>query len=563
MEKQSTLLCSELSVQRRLYEVTLNCAILAWKDVQNAKKHTGRAIYGAVKAGSHCVPVCEIIAVQEKEDDSPCKDTGKWQKVPQSPTDSCQHAFTVYYVERTRQHCWRCSNVTFQCSEHSLCLLWIQTIKEQLALLTNRPKSLLVYINPYGGKQRGKQIYDHKVAPIFSRASISTDVIVTEHANHARDHLKAEADLKKYDGVVCVGGDGMFSEIMHGLVSRTQQDAGVDENSTEETLIPCGLRIGIIPAGSTDCICYATVGSNDPVTSALHMVVGDSQPMDVCSVHSDDRFLRYSVSLLGYGFYGDVLKDSERKRWMGPARYNISGVKTFLSHRYYEGTVSFLPAEENLGTPRDKVQCRSGCSICRRSSSDKLLSKEDEASVSDVDCRDTWTVIRGKFLAINAANMSCACPRSPKGLSPSAHLADGTTDLILVRKCSRVDFLRHLLRHTNKKDQFDHSFVEVYRVKQFRFTPRFQECGSEMDLRESRAGGKHFFCQICRENRACGCMSSQSNWNCDGEILPHTAIQVRVHCQLIKLFARGIEEQPVFEDLYACCQLNNPPNHEL
>lgn len=36
-------------------------------------------------------------------------------------------------------------------------------------------------------------------------------------------------------------------------------------------------------------------------------------------------FLRYSVSLLGYGFYGDVLTDSERKRWMGPARYDLSG----------------------------------------------------------------------------------------------------------------------------------------------------------------------------------------------------------------------------------------------
>lgn len=64
-----------------------------------------------------------------------------------------------------------------------------------------------------------------------------------------------------------------------------------------------------------------------------------------------------------------------------------------------------------------------------------------------------WSVIRGKFIAINAANMSCACPRSPKGLSPSAHLADGTTDLILVRKCSRLDFFRHLFRHTNKDDQ--------------------------------------------------------------------------------------------------------------
>lgn len=129
--------------------------------------------------------------------------------------------------------------------------------------------------------------------------------------------------------------------------------------------------------------------------SILTFTTGDSQPMDVCSVHNENSFLRYSVSLLGYGFYGDVLTYSERKRWMGPARYDISGtqemsqdwngrfclsailqfamdiiflffsfffpgVKTFLSHRYYEGTVSFLPAEGNLGTPRDKMQCRSG-----------------------------------------------------------------------------------------------------------------------------------------------------------------------------------------------------------
>lgn len=66
-----------------------------------------------------------------------------------------------------------------------------------------------------------------------------------------------------------------------------------------------------------------------------------------------------------------------------------------------------------------------------------------------------WRTVRGKFLAINAASMSCACPRSPKGLSPAAHLADGTTDLILVRKCSRFDFLRHLLRHTSKDDQVE------------------------------------------------------------------------------------------------------------
>ncbi|XP_045073941.1 ceramide kinase-like isoform X2 [Coregonus clupeaformis] len=410
--------------------------------------------------------------------------------------------------------------------------------------VASRPKHLLVYINPYGGKQQGKRIYEQKVAPLF--ASISTDVIVTEHANHARDHLRTEAELKQYDGVVCVGGDGMFSEIVHGLVFRAQKDNGVDQNSPEEKLVPCTLRIGIIPAGSTDCICYATVGINDPVTSALHIIVGDSQPMDVCSVHHNNTFLRYSVSLLGYGFYGDVLADSVRKRWMGPARCDFSGFKTFLTHHHYEGVVSFLPATDTLGTPGDQTRCRAGCFICQH---DGQLYPEDSPEkcktapdVSDSEKEGGWGVIRGKFLAINAASMSCACPRSPKGLSPAAHLADGTTDLILVRKCSRFNFLRHLLRHTSKDDQFDMTFVEVHRVRRFRFTPRQND--SELDLREN---GKQLFSQICHP--------AYSSWNCDGEILPHAAIEVGVHCQLIKLFARGIEEQSLFEDLAHPCAL--------
>lgn len=49
--------------------------------------------------------------------------------------------------------------------------------------------------------------------------------------------------------VVCVGGDGMVSEILHGLVIRTQTDNGVDQNQPDAELVPCSLHIGIIPAG--------------------------------------------------------------------------------------------------------------------------------------------------------------------------------------------------------------------------------------------------------------------------------------------------------------------------
>lgn len=545
MEKEPRLLSSKLFQKHRQVEVVLHRRVLAWKEIESKKKRRSGISSLSETADSHAVPVCEIVAVRKTQDiDQDNSETRRRQKKAQQLSQLYPCAFTVSYVRRTKQHLWRCSDITFHCTTQGLCEKWIQAINELLLSLTNRPNCLLVYINPYGGKRCGKRIYEQKVAPLFRRAGISADVIVTERANHARDHLKTEANLDKYDGVVCVGGDGMFSEILNGLVTRTQSDNGVDENQPDAELVPCSLRIGIIPAGSTDCICFATVGTNDPVTSALHIIVGDSQPMDVSSVHHNDDFLRYSVSLLGYGFYGDVLSESEKKRWLGPARYDLSGVKTFLSHNYYEGTISFLPAENNMGTPRDKLQCRAGCSFCQRKPSSKesaQLEMSEENETSNKDGNSDWTVIRGKFIAINVASMSCACPRSPQGLSPSAHLADGTADLILVRKCSRLGFLRHLHRHTNKEDQFDHSFVEVHRVRKFRFQPRHHELVSLEDL--SKSPKKTGFSPICSGQTTCNYSTAHSSWTCDGEILPHIAIQASVRCQLIRLFARGIEEQ--------------------
>lgn len=539
METQNRLLFSKLFHKHRQVEVTLNRSVLAWKETEKSRKGNSGISNRAETAHIHALQVCEIVAVHTKDDDQDNKETRRSRAEAKQTSQLHPHAFTVSYVRRTRPHQWCCSEVIFHSANQALSEQWIKVINEQLALLTHRPKSLLVYINPYGGKRRGKRIYEQKVAPLFGRACISTDVIVTERANHARDHLKTEVNLDAYDGVVCVGGDGMFSEILHGLISRTQTDNGVDPNQPDAELVPCSVHIGIIPAGSTDCICFATVGTNDPVTSALHIIVGDSQPMDVCSVHHNDSFLRYSVSLLGYGFYGDVLKDSERKRWMGPARYDLSGVKTFLSHNYYEGSISFLPAD--MGDPRDKLQCRSGCSVCQHKPSSKDTQWEMSEEKEESDKVGGWRTIRGKFIAINAASMSCACPRSPKGLSPSAHLADGTTDLILVRKCSRLDFLTHLLRHTNKEDQFDHSFVEVHRVRRFNFQPQQNEMHSLEDLTETPK--KTGFRPICSAQTNYNYQDSHSSWNCDGEILPHAAIRVSVQPQLIRLFARGIEEQ--------------------
>lgn len=54
--------------------------------------------------------------------------------------------------------------------------------------------------------------------------------------------------------VVCVGGDGMFSEVMHGLIGRMQKDSGIDQNNPKASLVQCNIRIGIIPAGKKGLI---------------------------------------------------------------------------------------------------------------------------------------------------------------------------------------------------------------------------------------------------------------------------------------------------------------------
>lgn len=528
------------------------------------------------------VPVAEVVGVEN----------GRVEILPQKSVEDTDKDFTVFYIKRSRSRStygllWSLGRTQFSCPSRVLRDQWTNHLRTALKTHSPlRPHRLLVFINPFGGKKKGREIYHSLVAPLFELAGISSHVIVTERANQARDHL-LKKDLTGFDGVVCVGGDGMFSEVLHGLIGRTQQEAGLCETDPAVTLQPCPLHIGIIPAGSTDCVCYATVGVIDPVSSALHIIIGDSQPLDVCSVHHASTLVRYSVSLVGYGFYGDVLAESEKHRWMGPHRYDYSGTVVYLSNRSYAGIVQYLPADPLLSSPKDKTRCLSGCNVCSRSTERLFPHTSDSGSLYSShfsqysnDSEGEWVSVEGRFRCVSITCMSSSCARSPLGLSPSAHLADGTGDLILVWDTHPLSFLKFLYRHTSTQDQFDLPFVEVHRVKAVRFSlpdGREEEVhegigelnraigGEEREYVDtvSRNGSQQQLAQSVVERETmnehktvapilCGLCCKKtpavSVWNCDGEILPFTEIFCRIHGQLVRLYARGIEDAAAMQN---------------
>ena len=130
---------------------------------------------------------------------------------------------------------------------------------------------------------RARLVFEKKVLPIFNQANVSVETIYTERAGHAEQYLISES-LTDYDGLVCVGGDGMFAELCHGLLLRTVQEAQVNINNPHVNILRPQLRIGVIPAGSTDAVVFGTTGLNDPVTSALQIIVGESLSIDITTV---------------------------------------------------------------------------------------------------------------------------------------------------------------------------------------------------------------------------------------------------------------------------------------
>ncbi|CAF0954470.1 unnamed protein product [Adineta ricciae] len=457
----------------------------------------------------------------------------------------------IDYVDVSNSIRWNTKTLELELETEELANELYANLNLCLSTLTQRPRRLLAFVNPLSGKGHARVVYDKKVLPIFQQANIAVQTIYTDRANHAQDHIINEP-LDEYDGLICAGGDGMFAELCHGLLLRTARDREINIDDPQVDIIRPNLRIGIIPAGSTDAVVFGTTGLNDPVTSALQIIAGESLPIDITTVHNESGFVRFMATMLAYGFFGDIIHQSDRWRCLGPLRYDLAGFCQFVRNTSYhsELTITLSPHDSaRIGHPQAATSLSSvgGTSSvapdyqrlinssslslideCSKNKSMDTISKivtpnvtfcsrncvlcaEEKADPGKV--HSSLQIKReGRYTTVNCLNMPCRCAKSKYGMSPFVHLGDGTFDLILVKRSWRTGFLRFLWQVANDSRTIeDLPNVEKYRV-------------SEVLIRPINTGRKR-----------------GGNWSCDGELINGNEIQVRVHRQALNLFASGIQ----------------------
>ncbi|XP_054642841.1 ceramide kinase-like protein isoform X1 [Dunckerocampus dactyliophorus] len=392
-------------------------------------------------------------------------------------------------------------------SEHAH--TWYNTLKKLLTGFSSRPRCVKVFINPSSHKKEAVYIYREHVAPLFKMADVRTDITVTEMRGHALSVMK-ELKLDEFDGVVCVGGDGSVAELCHALVLRAQLDAG-----SPESPVRAPLPLGIIPAGSTDVVSCSVHGVRDPVTAAMHIILGHLQQVDMCSFFSLGQLLRFGFSAM-FGFGGRSLARAEKKRWMPSSRRReYALVKTLARLRADDCQLSFRASDTN-NTP-----------------SEQLDEEQDQDQNGDLEGAESWTTVQGLYLSISIMAIPCLSPHAPRGLAPNTRLANGSAELIAVGDTSRSEFIKHLKRYSTSSGQFNSSFVETHAVSAVRLCPRKMiGCSEEESEDDSKMTA------IIQPEAA-----SVFPWNIDGELveIPNEVL-IRVHPGLITLYGEEVHE---------------------
>ncbi|XP_047078632.1 sphingosine kinase 2-like [Lolium rigidum] len=319
-----------------------------------------------------------------------------------------------------------------------------------------RPKRLFVLVNPFGGKRCASKIYEAEIKPMLEAAGVDVTMQETQHGGHARE-LATSLDLARYDGIVCVSGDGVLVEVVNGILQRTDWEEAIK------------MPIGIIPAGTGNGMAKSLLHAANQtcsISEALFAIIrGHKQALDVCTLVQGQKKI-FSVLSVTWGLVADIDIESEKYRWMGSARFDFYALVRIMNLRRYCGTIHFVPAPgyEAYGEPAKQVE----------SSIVECLEQNGEPQVCSYQGPSAelqgsyWRSIDGPFVAVCLNNVPWATESVMA--APEAKFSDGYMDAVIIRDCPKADLLALMLKMSDGS-YVKSKYVTYLKVRSFRLSP--------------------------------------------------------------------------------------------
>lgn len=179
-------------------------------------------------------------------------------------------------------------------------------------------KKLLFIVNPYSGKAQIKnkllQIVDMMV-----KEGYQVTIYPTQEKEDASRLVEKQA--KKYDLVVCSGGDGTLDEVVSGMM-RSQKK----------------IPLGYIPTGSTNDFANSLKLPKDMLKAARIAISGQKFACDVGKFNE-----KSFIYVAAFGMFTNVSykTSQEWKNILGHAAYILEGVKSITEISSYHMRVEY------------------------------------------------------------------------------------------------------------------------------------------------------------------------------------------------------------------------------
>ncbi|KAJ2711661.1 hypothetical protein H4R19_003141, partial [Coemansia spiralis] len=341
--------------------------------------------------------------------------------------------FTVYTI--TAQEGGRrplCDTWTFKVGSDEEGAAWLSLLRFAINPTPSRkPTNVLVFLNPVSGKQKSVKLFESVVKPIFKISDTQYTLKTTESAGYAHDFVHTQ-DLSAFTAVVAVSGDGLFHEILNGLVTRSDWASVRD---LPLAIVPAGTGNGL--AKTLDCIW--------PEQAAVAIAKAHARPLDIMSATLASGEVKYWFLSATWALIADVDIESESIRWAGAARLDVYATMRLMSLRYYGGRLHYLPADDGDGN--DEAVERQGADVPApgiqpAATLHPTLTAGIRLPITAGSLPPRWRTIEGpfaKFTATNVAWLSAdfmACPH--------ARISDGAVDVVYAGLSSKWQLLPYM-----------------------------------------------------------------------------------------------------------------------